>query len=104
MARGTLKEELALSETELKQIIRMLVDEDEVVVTGNNLMLASEYRRCREALLKLFEHAEVVDLQAFRDATGASRNVATVLLDGFDAMGLTRRVEAGRILVKRKRS
>ena len=102
VARGTLKEEIGLSESELKQLIRMLVDEDEVAVLGNNLVLASEYRRCREALVALFQHTQVVDLQAFRDATGASRNVATLLLDGFDAIGLTKRVEAGRVLVRAK--
>ncbi len=103
VARGTIKDELGLSDTELKQLIRMLVDEDEITVIGNNLLLTTEYCRCRDALLGLFEHSQVVDLQAFRDATGASRNVATVLLDGFDALGLTKRVEAGRVLVPRKR-
>lgn len=104
VARGTLRDELGMSESELKQLVRMLVDEEEVVVIGNNLLLASEFRRCRDALLGLFEHTQVVDLQSFRDATGASRNVATVLLDGFDAAGLTKRVEAGRVLVKAKRA
>ncbi len=102
IARGNLLETLKVTSTELKFVIKLLLDEDQVVILGNSLILKQIYEACRASLLELFrEHAEV-GINHFREKTGASRNVASAILDSFDAEGLTKRTETGRTLVSRR--
>jgi selenocysteine-specific elongation factor len=62
---------------------------------GDGLAVSSElYDRGREALLVL----EPITLAGFRDALGISRRVAQLLLERYDADGLTRRVGDERVL------
>jgi selenocysteine-specific elongation factor len=101
VARGILLQTLGISGPELRTITRLLVDEDRIVVLGNNFLLGELYERCRERLLELFTGTTTVELNAFREATGTSRNIATLILDSFDAQGLTKRTDAGRVLNRR---
>jgi selenocysteine-specific elongation factor len=62
---------------------------------GDGFAVSSElYERGREALRTL----EPITLAAFRDAVGISRRTAQLLLERFDADGLTRRVGDERVL------
>jgi len=54
----------------------------------------AQYERGREALARL----DPITLAAFRDALGTSRRTAQLLLERFDADGLTRRVGDRRVL------
>ncbi|MHC4883578.1 MAG: selenocysteine-specific translation elongation factor [Planctomycetota bacterium] len=97
-AVGNLKKSLGLSDAEMKLLIRLLVEEGEVIRIGPHLVDAAVLTTCREALSQLFTAQIEVELGDFRTATGASRNVAVALLEFFDREGLTRRVDSGRIL------
>ena len=62
---------------------------------GDGLAVSTElYERGREALHEL----DPITLAAFRDALGISRRTAQLLLERFDADGLTRRVGDERVL------
>ncbi len=100
IARRSLLERLKLSEPELKSALRSLVEEELIVQLESNFVLRSHYDDARRRLLEIFAVKPVVELADFREKTGASRNVATYMLDAFDAEGLTRRTEAGRVLLK----
>src|SRR5262249_61775968 len=62
---------------------------------GNGFAVSSELSaRGREALLAV----EPITLASFRDALGVSRRTAQLLLERYDADGLTRRVGDERVL------
>ena len=85
----------------MKLVLRLLGEEGEVSLLGNQLMLTRAFEECREKLLGLFEEKEIVGIGDFRELVGASRNLAVAILEQFDAEGLTRREGKGRALVKR---
>ncbi|HOX08233.1 MAG TPA: selenocysteine-specific translation elongation factor [Planctomycetota bacterium] len=99
-ARGDLLKELRAGEPDLRLVLRLLVEEGLVAVLGSNLALRSVVDDCRKKLLELLARSPVVDLPAFRKATGLSRNLAVSVLEHFDGEGLTRRVDAGRVLAR----
>ena len=100
-ARGNLITELKISETEMRLMTHLLVEEGLVKVLGKNLLLYPLYADCRQKLLGLFSAHATVDITLFRAATGVSRKLATDILEAFDAEGLTKRVDAGRVLIKK---
>jgi len=99
-ARGDLQRELNAGEADLRLVLRLLVEEGEIAVLGSNLVPRSLVEEWREALLALFAERAIVDLPAFRRATGLSRNLAVAVLEHFDGAGLTRRVAEGRVLAR----
>lgn len=101
VARGNLKEELGMSEAEMKLIIRLLADEGEISVLGSNLMAREVVEDLRSKLLELFNKTTVVELGSFREKTGLSRNIAVLVLEHFDNQGMTRRQGNGRVLVQK---
>jgi ATP phosphoribosyltransferase regulatory subunit HisZ len=80
-------------------LLRLLSDEGAVVILRSHIMAAAVFEQCRDKLVALFAHLALVDIATFRQATGTSRRVAVELLEAFDGAGLTRRTEAGRVLV-----
>ncbi|MHC5056354.1 MAG: selenocysteine-specific translation elongation factor [Planctomycetota bacterium] len=101
VARGTLVKDLGASESDMKLVLRLLGEEGEVSLLGNQLMQTRAFKECREKLLGLFEEKEIVGIGDFRELVGASRNLAVAILEQFDAEGLTRRDGKGRALVRR---
>lgn len=99
-ARGDLKESLGIPEKEMKLLLRLLIEEEAVTLVGANLMSPDRISHYRQTVLDLLSHATILDLKAFRDATGLSRNLAVTVLEAFDKEGLTRRVEGGRVLLE----
>jgi selenocysteine-specific elongation factor len=101
-SRVVLAQELGLSETEMKSLVRLLVEEESVAALDNHLAWRPVFDACRAKLLALFERGPVVDLAAFRSATGAGRNAAVAMLEAFDRVGLTKRSGDGRVLVRQR--
>jgi selenocysteine-specific elongation factor len=101
VARGTLAEEAGLSDQEMKTLVGLLIEDGTLSLAGNHLFLRESFDECRRRLIALFDGADVVEVGAFRKATGVSRNVSVSILEAFDAEGLTRRSGKGRVLVKR---
>ena len=99
-ARGDLLKELGCTEGELRQVVKLLVEECLVSVLGSHLILRSVVENCRGKLLELFKGSPTLEIGAFRKATGLSRNLAVAVLEHFDSQGLTRRSDEGRVLAK----
>ncbi|MFW5858376.1 MAG: SelB C-terminal domain-containing protein, partial [Planctomycetota bacterium] len=98
-ARGDLQASLELSAADLKLLVRLIEEEGAAVAVGPNLLDPAVLDACRQKVLDLWRAHGTVELKAFRDATGASRNLAVAVLERFDGEGLTRRVGDGRAVV-----
>jgi selenocysteine-specific elongation factor len=73
--------------------------EGRLVRVGDGLAVGAEaYERARAALVEECELAGRITLARFRDVLGISRRPAQLLLERFDADGLTRRVGDERVL------
>ncbi len=81
---------------------RFLEEQGRLVRVGDGYAVsASAYEQARIALFAECESAGRITLARFRDLLGVGRKTAQVLLERFDADGLTRRVGDERVLRKR---
>lgn len=97
-AWGDLKKALKLSEKEMRLLTRLLAEEEKVVRVKNYLFSTGVYQRARSFVETHLNSNPLLELADFRSTTGLSRNAAVALLDHFDHIGLTARVEGGRVL------
>src|SRR2546421_509667 len=82
-----------------RQLAEFLEAEGRLKRVGDGLAVSTElYERGREALHELAP----ITLAGFRDALGISRKTAQLLLERFDADGLTRRVGDERVLRRKQ--
>jgi selenocysteine-specific elongation factor len=85
-------------------LARFLEEQGRLVRVGDGLAVApSAYERARVALVAECEAAGRITLARFRDLLGVGRKTAQLLLERFDADGLTRRVGDERVLRRRGR-
>jgi selenocysteine-specific elongation factor len=76
-----------------------LAEEGELVRLGDGFAIGRPaYEQAREALVTECERAGRITLARFRDLLGTSRRPAQLLLERFDADGITRRVGDERVL------
>jgi selenocysteine-specific elongation factor len=81
------------------ELARFLEDEGRLVRVGDGLAVGvAAYEDARRALVEECERAGKITLAGFRDLLGISRRPAQLLLERFDADGLTRRVGDERVL------
>jgi selenocysteine-specific elongation factor len=81
-----------------KQLARFLEENGRLVRVGDGFAISpAAYEHAREALVRELETAERISLARFRDLLGTSRKTAQLLLERFDADGVTRRVGDYRI-------
>jgi selenocysteine-specific elongation factor len=81
------------------ELARFLEDEGRLVRVGDGLAVGvAAYEDARRALVEECERAGTITLARFRDLLGISRRPAQLLLERFDADGLTRRVGDERVL------
>jgi selenocysteine-specific elongation factor len=84
------------------QLARYLEGEGRIIRLGDGLALgASAYEQAKRLLVDECERAGSVTLARFRDRLGTGRRPAQLLLERFDADGLTRRVGDARVLRRR---
>ncbi|HET7568776.1 MAG TPA: selenocysteine-specific translation elongation factor [Gaiellaceae bacterium] len=83
-------------------LARFLEQQGRLVRVGDGLAVAAaEFARARDALVAECEAAGTITLARFRDLLGVGRRTAQLLLERFDADGLTRRVGDERRLRRR---
>lgn len=99
-----LQAQLNAADQEMQLLVRLLSDEGQVVMAEHYLIAAPVVQASLEKLKALFEKEPVVDLGAFRQATGFSRNLAVPVLEYFDSKGITVRSGKGRQLINNKRT
>jgi selenocysteine-specific elongation factor len=84
------------------KLARALEQEGKLVRVGEGLAVgATPYEQARAALVAECETAGSISLARFRDLLGVGRRAAQLLLERFDADGLTRRVGDERVLRRR---
>ena len=81
------------------ELARFLEARGRLVRVGDGLAVGiGPYEAAKRALIEECEHAGKITLARFRDLLGSSRRPAQLLLERFDADGLTRRVGDERVL------
>jgi len=81
------------------KLARLLEEEGKLVRVGDGLAVsAAGYESARAALVEECSSAGAITLARFRDLLGVGRRTAQLLLERFDADGLTRRVGDERVL------
>jgi selenocysteine-specific elongation factor len=81
------------------ELARFLEEEGRLVRVGDGLAIgAKAYDEAKRALIEECERAGTITLARFRDLLGISRRPAQLLLERFDADGITRRVGDERVL------
>ena len=85
-------------------LVRYLVEEGKLVRVGGSFGISPEaYERAREIVVGECESSGEITLASFRDLIGEGRKAAQLLLESFDADGMTRRVGDARVLRRRYR-
>jgi selenocysteine-specific elongation factor len=80
------------------KLARFLEEHGRLVRVGDGYAISpAAYEHARELLVRELEAAERITLARFRDLVGTSRKTAQLLLERFDADGVTRRVGDYRI-------
>jgi selenocysteine-specific elongation factor len=83
-------------------LARFLEEQGRLVRVGDGQAISTEaYERARDALVAECESAGRISLARFRDLLGTGRKTSQLLLERFDADGLTRRVGDERVLRRR---
>ncbi len=83
-------------------LARVLEEQGRLVRVGDGLAVSPQaYARAREVLVEECGRAGSITLARFRDLLGVGRRAAQLLLERFDADGLTRRVGDTRVLRRR---
>jgi len=106
-AANALEEELAAAgldpvKVEDAALARYLEEQGRLVRVGDGHAVArAAYERARDALVEECTRGGSITLARFRDLVGISRRPAQLLLERFDADGLTRRVGDERVLRRR---
>jgi selenocysteine-specific elongation factor len=81
------------------ELARFLEEEGRLVRVGDGLAIGTKaYDEAKRALIEECERADKITLARFRDLLGISRRPAQLLLERFDADGITRRVGDERVL------
>jgi selenocysteine-specific elongation factor len=99
-AIGDIATQLDSNKKETNKLIRLLAEQGEVVSIGKNIILKKIFDDCREHVLDFFKTNEFLQIKDFREITGASRNFSVAILEKFDAVGITKRTEDGRKLMR----
>ena len=83
-------------------LARYLEEQGRLVLVGDGYAVsAAAYAQARAALVAECEAAGSITLARFRDLLGVGRRTAQLLLERFDADGLTRRADDARVLRRR---
>ena len=103
-AAAALEAQLGLEPVKVEDaaLARFLEEQGRLVRVGDGYAISAEaYERARDALVAECEAAGRISLARFRDLLGVGRKTAQLLLERFDADGLTRRVGDERVLRRR---
>jgi len=72
-----------------------------VKIGEDNFITKDVYQLARNQLLQWFKNNDTLSVAAFRDFLGTSRKISVTLLEHFDAIALTKRIDNNRELIKK---
>jgi selenocysteine-specific elongation factor len=98
-AIGDIATTLDSNKKEINKLIRILSEEGKVLTIGKKLLETAVFNESKRELKNHFRNHDLIQINEFRDMTGASRNFAVALLEKFDATGITCRTKDGRELL-----
>jgi selenocysteine-specific elongation factor len=104
-AAAALEAQLGLDPVRVEDagLARFLEEEGRLVRVGDGLAVSADaFARARDALIAECTAAGRISLARFRDLLGVGRKTAQLLLERFDADGLTRRAGDERVLRQRR--
>ena len=84
------------------ELLDSLVDNTIIRLDADLVLHRDVLTKAIEKVNEHFENAEKMTLAEFRDMTGSSRKYSMAILEYIDKLGITRRVENYRVLVKNK--
>ena len=84
------------------ELLDSLVDNTIIRLDADLVLHRDVLTKAIEKVNEHFENAEKMTLAEFRDITGSSRKYSMAILEYIDKLGITRRVENYRVLVKNK--
>lgn len=95
--------ELARGSRPRQQVLEYLVQDSFVILPGQYLLSEGLYLKARKAAEALFDGTGAIRLSDFRDAIGASRKYALMILERFDQERFTKRQGEDRVLNNKKK-
>jgi len=84
------------------ELLDSLVDNTIIRLNADLVLHRDVLTKAIEKVNEHFKNAEKMTLAEFRDITGSSRKYSMAILEYIDKLGITRRVENYRVLVKNK--
>jgi hypothetical protein len=99
IAKGSILNNLGIPEKEFKMLTNILVEEGTVTVLGKHYMSKQCFEQALVKLRQLAEEHDIIDIKEYRDLLGTGRNITVIILEKFDSLGITRRVDEGRKMV-----
>lgn len=92
-------EESSMDKKNLKMVFNSLVDEGVIIKVSEECMfLQEDYNRIKEIVVNFIKNNGSITLAQLRDELNTSRKYATALIEHFDSIKLTKRIEDKRIL------
>ena len=89
-AIGDLVTEFKSNKKDFNKLIKILSEEGKIITIGKNILFKKVFNDCKNEIISYFNENEFLEINDFRELTGASRNFSVSLLEKFDALGITR--------------
>ncbi|WP_100065521.1 selenocysteine-specific translation elongation factor [Miniphocaeibacter massiliensis] len=84
---------------EKEQILKYMINKDIVIFGDNNILLKEDYDKAVKLVKDYIEKNGNITISEYRDLLNSSRKNTLLLMDHFDSIKLTKRVDDSRILV-----
>lgn len=81
-------------------LYHLIIQEKIVKISEGTVIATDAYRYCKNALIDILNRQGQVTVAEYRDELGLSRKMAIEMLEYFDKIQLTKRVEDQRVLIK----
>ena len=100
LAKGAIMDRLSIPEKEFRMLSNIIVEEGSIVVMGKHYMNRRYFDESLEKLYLLAADRDIIEINDYRDLLKTGRNITVIILEKFDSLGITRRTENGRELIK----
>ena len=97
LALGEVRDRCMATAREAQEVVRVFLSEGlGLIIGGKYLVSAVEVARLRGLVSEAFRESAILSIPHWREISGLSRNQAVLILEYFDSIKITRRVESGR--------
>lgn len=82
-----------------EQVLKYMIDRDIIVFGDNNVLLKEDFENAKELLVNHIKKNGNISISEYRDLLKSSRKNTLLLMDYFDSIKLTKRVDDVRVLI-----